>query len=85
MVFIRAKRGFFSPEVVFFNFEEKKIIKKKNSKFLTKIFVEHPCFRPGYSQIWPNLGQILVNFGQNGSFLNFPKTWENVIFFDSRD
>ena len=30
---------------------------------------------------WPNLGQIWVNFGQKGPFLNFPKKCENVIFF----
>ena len=26
-------------------------------------------------------GQIWVNFGQKGQFLNFPKKCENVIFF----
>ena len=34
-----------------------------------------------YSQIWPNLGQIWVNFGPNGSFLNFRQKNETVIFF----
>ena len=30
---------------------------------------------------WQNLGQIWVNFGQNGSFLNFRQKSKTVIFF----
>ena len=33
-----------------------------------------------YSQIWPNLGHIWVNFDQNGAFLNFHLKSDTVIF-----
>ena len=38
-----------------------------------------------YSHIWPNLGQIWVTFGQNGSFFNFPKKKRKRNFFDYKD
>ena len=87
MVFIRAKCGFFSSEVVFFRFWKRKKLKKKLKifKIFDAIFFLTPVLQARYSQIWPNLGQIWVNFGQKGPFLKFPKKCENVIFFDSRD
>ena len=71
MVFIRAKCGFFSPEVVFFRFKKKRKIKKIKKCRNTR----------AAGQKWPNLGQIWVNFGQKGPFSNFPQKTETVIFF----
>ena len=53
--------------------------------FFARIFVENcvwtPVLQAWYSQIWPNLGQIWVNFDQKGPFLKFPQKSENAIFF----
>ena len=73
-VFIRAKCGFFSPKIVFFQFFFK--------IFDGNVFLNTPpVLQAWYSQISPNLGQIWVNFDQKGPFLKFPKKSENVIFF----
>ena len=80
MVFIKEKCGFSFPEIAFFRFWKKKF-KKKNSKFFSEIFYWTPVLQAWYSQIWPNLGQIWVNFDQKGPFLKFAKKSENVIFF----
>ena len=68
-----VKRGFFSPEIIFFRFlKEKKIQNFWRPKFWKICESGQKC---------PNLGQICVNFGQNRSFLNFRQKSETVIFF----
>ena len=51
----------------------------RNSFFFD--FFWTPVLQAWYSQIWPNLGQIWVNFDQKGPFLKFPQKSENAIFF----
>ena len=63
--------------------------KKFRKKFFFQNFSENvfwtPVVQAWYSQIWPNLGQIWVNFDQKGTFLKFPKKAKMSFFFDSRD
>jgi len=83
----KGKLWIFFARNIFFSILKKKKIKK--IIFFFKIFSENffwtPVLQAWYSQIWPNLGQIWVNFGQKGPFLKFLKRSENVIFFYSRD